>query len=255
MVGGAVYSFSEFWKANDLGGVSDCAGGAGVPDLDVLAAGEGGDVGILESPFARQVADLDASDCRRLDVEIGREIARWEAARLVVRARFAQLRPPELDGGEQRYQAFDEFAGDELAAELKLSPAAGKVVEVVSRRFPSAVLARHVRVRNLTRIFPGCDKPSTACDLDHIRPHGQDGETGERNLGPECRRHHRLKHAADRPFGAAHPLRTTRRCGGGCIRKNPDISSGRVLKVRRTTWVRSAMAKTDRAWAPIRRME
>ncbi|WP_231861515.1 MULTISPECIES: HNH endonuclease signature motif containing protein [Frankia] len=378
--------------------------------------------GILESPFAQWVENLDASACLHLDVQIEREIARWEAARLVVRARFARLRPPELDGGEQRYQAFDEFAGDELAAELRLSPAAGgrrlafavsavrrmpaavnalgfgsidlerlsalerltanltdeqadevaggvlsngggrpshsafaaavrrrvikvdpegaerrrrkaanarrvtiraeadamgrlsallpadrmvaafqkvdglakkagttqderdldqrradvlydlimgddrdriniemqvivpveslaglsekpgeipgygpipaeivremaanprctwrriltdpaegRVVETASRRFPSAALARYIRARNPTCVFPGCDKPSAACDLDHTRPRSHSGRTEEGNLGPACRRHHRLKHAADRPRGAA-PSATT----------------------------------------------
>ncbi|EIV94015.1 HNH endonuclease signature motif containing protein [Frankia sp. QA3] len=418
-----MYSFSEFEKANHPGVRSSEAKDDGAPGPDVTAAGERDDVGILESPFTRRVDDLDARNCLRLDVQIGQEIARWEAARLVVRARFARLRPPELNGGEQRYQAFDEFAGDELAAELKLSPAVGgrrlafavsavrrmpaavnalsfgtidlerlgalerltanltdeqadqvagevvsngggrpshsafaaavrrrvirvdpqgaerrrrkaanarrvtvqaeadgmgrisallpaermlaafrridglakkagapkeerdldqrradvlydllmgrdrdrinlemqvivsaecllglsekpgeipgygpipagivremaanprctwrriltdpaegRVLEVAHRRFPSAALARHVQVRNPTCIFPGCDKPSTACDLDHTRPHGRGGETNERNLGPECRRHHRLKHAADRPPGAADSATTS----------------------------------------------
>ncbi|WP_261559777.1 hypothetical protein [Frankia tisae] len=57
------------------------------------------------------MADLDASDCLQLDVQIGREATRWEAARLVARARFAQLRTPALDGGEQRYQAFMSSPG------------------------------------------------------------------------------------------------------------------------------------------------
>ncbi|WP_251744128.1 HNH endonuclease signature motif containing protein [Frankia sp. AiPs1] len=414
-----MYPFSEFWKANDPGGGSGGTKDVGGPDSDATVAGGPGEVGILESPFVRWAADLDASDCLRLDVQIEQEIARWEAARLVVRARFARLRPPELDGSDQRYQAFDEFAGDELAAELKLSPAVGgrrlafavsavrrmpaavnalsfgtidlerlnalerltanltdeqadevaggvlsngggrpshnafaaavrrrvikvdpqgaerrrrkaamarrvtmraeadgmgrisallpaermlaafrkvdglakkagseqdrrdldqrradvlydlimgrdhdrinlemqvivpvecllglaekpgeipgygpipagivremaanprctwrriltdpvegQVVETASRRFPSAALARHVRVRNPTCVFPGCDKRSAACDLDHTKPHGQHGPTDEGNLGPECRRHHRLKHAGDRPTGAAHP--------------------------------------------------
>jgi hypothetical protein len=78
-------------------------------------------------------------------------------------------------------------------------PAEGHVLEVSNRRSPSAALARYVRTRNPTCVFPGCDKPSTACDLDHTQPRHRTGQTSATNLGPECRRHHRLKHAGDSP--------------------------------------------------------
>ncbi len=81
-----MYSFAEFWKANDPGGGSGGAKDADAPDPAAAAAGERAEAGILESPFVPWVADLDASDCLRLDVQIAREIARWEAARLVIRA-------------------------------------------------------------------------------------------------------------------------------------------------------------------------
>ncbi len=375
-------------------------------------------VEILETATidGRRVADLDANDCLRLDVELGKEIARCEAARQLVRAQFAQHRPPELDGGEQKRQMYDEFAGDELAAELRMSPAEagrrlafavgvvrrmpvavtalglgiidldrlialerstanltdeqadevagsvlkdggrpsrnafaaavrrrvirvdpdgadrrrrkaatkrrvemrteidgmgrlsallpadrmvmafrridllarqsggagderdldqrradvlfdllmgnnrdgvrleiqvivpvdcllglsenpgeipgygpipagiaremaedsrstwrriltdpgdGKVLEVSDRRFPSPALRRHIEARNPTCVFPGCDRPSAACDLDHTRSRRDGGETGEANLGPQCRRHHRLKHSAEKRSGGA----------------------------------------------------
>ncbi|MCK9893851.1 HNH endonuclease signature motif containing protein [Frankia sp. AgB32] len=373
----------------------------------------------------RRVADLDAADCLRLDAEIGKKIARCEAERLLVRAQFAQHRPPQLDGSEQAYQAYDEFAGDELAAELGMSPAVagrrlafavgvvrrmpvavtalglgiidldrlsalerstanladeqadevagsvlkeggrpshnafaaavrrrviridpegadrrrrkaaakrrvdmrtevdgmgrlsallpadrmvmafrridvlarqtggtdderdldqrradvlfdllmgsnresvrleiqvivpvdcllgisespgeipgygpipagiaremaedgrstwrriltdpadGKILEVGERRFPSPALRRYVQARNPRCIFPGCDRPSMACDLDHTSPHRNGGKTRGDNLGPQCRRHHRLKHSADRSSrgdssGGARPRR------------------------------------------------
>ncbi len=113
-----MYAFPEFWKANDRGGGTGGAKDAGAPD-PAAAAAQRDEVGILESPFVHWVANLDATDCLRLDLRIGREVVRREAARLVVRARFARLWPPEVDS-EQRYQAFDEVAGALPAAELKL---------------------------------------------------------------------------------------------------------------------------------------
>lgn len=78
-------------------------------------------------------------------------------------------------------------------------PAEGSVQEVSSQRYPSAALRRFVQSRNPTCIFPGCDMPSTQCDLDHVCPHREGGATSAGNLAPECRRHHRLKHRPETP--------------------------------------------------------
>ncbi|MCM3883874.1 HNH endonuclease signature motif containing protein [Frankia sp. R82] len=81
----------------------------------------------------------------------------------------------------------------------------GQVLDVGDRRFPSAPLARYVRARNTTCVFPTCDMPATICDLDHTRAHSHGGRTQSSNLGPKCRRHHRLKHMADRvPVGVSN---------------------------------------------------
>lgn len=58
---------------------------------------------------------------------------------------------------------------------------------------PSAALARHVYARNRRCVFLGCGMPARRCDLDHTVP-WPDGPTHPGNLGPLCRRHHRLKH-------------------------------------------------------------
>ncbi len=56
------------------------------------------------------------------------------------------------------------------------------------------VIQRDARCR-----FPHCDKPSRACDLDHIEAYvemddgGPPGQTHPDNLAPICRRHHRAK--------------------------------------------------------------
>lgn len=84
---------------------------------------------------------------------------------------------------------------------ILVDPEDGAIHEVSRRRYPSAPLARYVRLRTPTCLFPGCDRPSVACDLDHTRPHSRGGETREGNLGPACRHHHRLRHA---PARVAH---------------------------------------------------
>ena len=57
---------------------------------------------------------------------------------------------------------------------------------------PSAKLADFVRARDQTCRFPGCGRPATGCDLDHViaYPHGP---THAANLACLCRLHHLLK--------------------------------------------------------------
>ncbi|WP_165485701.1 HNH endonuclease signature motif containing protein [Protofrankia symbiont of Coriaria ruscifolia] len=62
------------------------------------------------------------------------------------------------------------------------------------RRFPAPGLARYVHAQDRTCRFPGCRKPARFCDLDHVRPYAEGGETVEGNLIAACRRHHRAKH-------------------------------------------------------------
>jgi len=57
---------------------------------------------------------------------------------------------------------------------------------------PSAALAEFVRCRDLTCRFPNCDRPATACDLDHTVPYPL-GPTHPSNLKCLCREHHLLK--------------------------------------------------------------
>ena len=54
-------------------------------------------------------------------------------------------------------------------------------------------LADQATERDLTCVFPWCTRPAEACDLDHVIPYSEGGQTASDNLGPLCRRHHRLK--------------------------------------------------------------
>jgi Domain of unknown function (DUF222) len=57
---------------------------------------------------------------------------------------------------------------------------------------PPPGMRRAVQLRDLTCVFPGCATAATRCDLDHTVPWPH-GPTCPCNLGPLCRRHHRLK--------------------------------------------------------------
>jgi len=75
-----------------------------------------------------------------------------------------------------------------------LTDPVGDVIDVGTRTYrPSAAMARRVRARDTSCIFPGCTRPAENCDLDHVVPYAQDGPTSPQNLAPECRHHHRLK--------------------------------------------------------------
>ncbi len=56
-----------------------------------------------------------------------------------------------------------------------------------------------VRARSHRCTFPGCRRPATTCDLDHVVPYADGGTTSEDNLHPLCRFHHLLKHHAGSP--------------------------------------------------------
>ncbi|MFC7503315.1 hypothetical protein ACFQRR_14730, partial [Nocardioides sp. GCM10030258] len=65
-------------------------------------------------------------------------------------------------------------------------------VPVDSYEIPNRI-RRRVEQRDHSCRFPNCPKQATACDLDHVTPHGQCGVTCPCNLVPLCRRHHRAK--------------------------------------------------------------
>ncbi|WP_054568175.1 HNH endonuclease signature motif containing protein [Frankia sp. R43] len=75
-----------------------------------------------------------------------------------------------------------------------LTDGLGSLVELGERRYPSPGQRRHVQVRNPCCTFPHCTRGAWRCDLDHTRPYAAGGKTLVENLGPLCRRHHRVRH-------------------------------------------------------------
>ena len=81
----------------------------------------------------------------------------------------------------------------ELAAQARLRPLAHPADCPAEPRYqPSRALADFVRARDLTCRAPGCDRPATACDLDHTVPYPR-GATHASNLKALCRFHHLIK--------------------------------------------------------------
>ncbi|MFC5140206.1 hypothetical protein ACFPK1_18335 [Actinomycetospora rhizophila] len=64
------------------------------------------------------------------------------------------------------------------------------------RRFPHAALARFIRTRDRTCVFPPCRASALVTDIDHTRAVTHGGATLAPNLGAACRHDHRLKHDA-----------------------------------------------------------
>jgi hypothetical protein len=62
------------------------------------------------------------------------------------------------------------------------------------RYTPSRRLSHLVRARTATCDAPGCAAQAVHADLDHTTPYPE-GETDQCNLGPKCRRHHKVKQA------------------------------------------------------------
>ncbi|GAA5164716.1 hypothetical protein GCM10023321_53660 [Pseudonocardia eucalypti] len=62
------------------------------------------------------------------------------------------------------------------------------------RRLPGPGLRRYVQIRDRTCTAPGCRRPATQSEQDHIHDHQYGGATTSTNLGPGCKYDHRLKH-------------------------------------------------------------
>jgi hypothetical protein len=106
--------------------------------------------------------------------------------------------PGELTGyGAITAEVSKELARDRAMRRIVTNPVDGSFLAADSNTYrPSAVLRRHIQLRDGTCRFKTCDRPSLVCALDHSKRH-PDGRTCEGNLGPFCERHHIFKHLLD----------------------------------------------------------
>ncbi|MGX5681332.1 HNH endonuclease signature motif containing protein [Schumannella luteola] len=106
-------------------------------------------------------------------------------------------RPATLDG----VIPIDPNTARNLAGEssfwrrLLTDPVSGTILDYDRRSYrPPADLDRLIRTTHPVCDFPGCNRPSRTCDLDHTTAWQHGGTTTATNLRPLCRGHHRLKH-------------------------------------------------------------
>ncbi|MCW2747308.1 MAG: hypothetical protein JWP10_450 [Nocardioidaceae bacterium] len=69
----------------------------------------------------------------------------------------------------------------------------GHILDITETgRYPSRKLRTALEIRDGVCNFPTCSRPASESDMDHDVPHPR-GPTSASNLGPLCRRHHRMK--------------------------------------------------------------
>jgi hypothetical protein len=89
---------------------------------------------------------------------------------------------------------FANMIDDVTMRRLVTDPITGHLLDYGRRtyRIPKP-LADYVRARDRHCRFPGCLRPISTCDIDHVIPWNQGGRTTATNCACLCRRHHRLK--------------------------------------------------------------
>lgn len=88
---------------------------------------------------------------------------------------------------------FDYVDPDNLLWHRLITDDEGKVLDYTHLgRFPKDAQKIAIRLRDKTCKTPGCIKPARECDIDHHDAYPE-GKTTGKNLGPLCRRHHRMK--------------------------------------------------------------
>lgn len=105
--------------------------------------------------------------------------------------------PAEIGGlGPVTAETARRIVGSQPDAEhqITLTDDRGNPTHVYTlRRRATKEIRRHIQATQPTCSFPGCRVPAVDCDLDHRTPWSEGGETSTTNLGPKCRRDHRLR--------------------------------------------------------------
>ena len=116
-----------------------------------------------------------------------------------------------------------ELAGDATWRRLLTDPATGEALDFGTSTYrPPAALRRFVWARDRTCRFPGCMCPAHKSELDHTVPFPL-GNTSAVNLGPFCKRHHRVKHRAGWEVSQPKPGRFCFKSPAGkTYQRNPE---------------------------------
>ncbi|RZS29625.1 uncharacterized protein DUF222 [Herbihabitans rhizosphaerae] len=105
-------------------------------------------------------------------------------------------KPGELVGVDSLpAQVVRELAADPKSTWRRIlyDPASGMITDVGRKRYPPAAMSENVRLRHPRCTHPGCNRPSTRCQIDHTIRHADYGHTCLCNLNPRCERHNLCK--------------------------------------------------------------
>jgi uncharacterized protein DUF222/HNH endonuclease len=96
-------------------------------------------------------------------------------------------------------QAIRLLRDDPLIERIVFNPQR-RIVDVSHRtRLYDGALRRAIQIRDRTCTHPGCDEPAETCDIDHVQPWSQGGDTTLDNGRLRCKFHHRWRHLVEQP--------------------------------------------------------
>ncbi len=154
---------------------------------------------------------LDPDGAFTVNVVMDHETFERETERLVALDE-EQPEPMDLDAALAAAESYrcSSLRGTSLASNLAMQMAiTGHIRRVVitapdakvdvskSRRFVRGLQRLGVRICHPRCVEPGCDAPSVDCEMDHVLPSSQGGQTETINAAPRCRWCHRWKTMKD----------------------------------------------------------
>ncbi|HNI70050.1 MAG TPA: DUF222 domain-containing protein, partial [Marmoricola sp.] len=123
-----------------------------------------------------------------------------EAANLTGDDASAAIAFEERLGAITKHQLRDWIGGNKVIVRPVIHHGAHQHQPAVDQHDPTETIKEQVVLRNQVCVFPGCNRDSRSCDLDHVVPYVglggatyQPGQTAPANLAPLCRYHHRVK--------------------------------------------------------------
>ncbi len=127
----------------------------------------------------------------------------WSADAYEEMLRRLDGQPPEpLEVDAYRCQTIDgtpleplEAAAGSLVAKVRrvIVDAASEVIDLGRARLFTGAARTAAKLGATRCVWPGCEVPTSRCEIDHLTPHAHDGLTNPANGAPLCGRHNRWK--------------------------------------------------------------
>jgi hypothetical protein len=169
---------------------------------------------------AKTPDDERTSDQRRADVFaellLGTKTGGGYQAHIVIHTRETSLlrlddEPGELTGSgplpAEVVRKIAEQHPNSIWRRLLTDPRSGVATDLGRTRYrPTAGLDEFVRLRAQTCYFPGCRRPATRCDFNHLQAASKGGHTSEANGGPACRHHHQATDGPEPAWKVTQPI-------------------------------------------------